>query len=187
VPGGHGSRPSATAIRWGFHRLDAQWAEELVRHAAVGPGDLVLDVGAGHGALVAPLVARGARVVAFELHADRARRLRDRFADAPVTVVRADAADLRLPRRPFLVVANPPFSVLTALLRRLTSPGSRLVRAELVVPRHVAARWSSGRGLADRRFEATMWGIPRSALRPRPASDVAVLRLTRSSRVLGRR
>jgi 23S rRNA (adenine-N6)-dimethyltransferase len=60
------------------------------------------------------LVAAGARVVAVELHPVRCASLRRRFAQDRVVVVRADARDLRLPRRPFRVVANPPFVVTTA-------------------------------------------------------------------------
>jgi 23S rRNA (adenine-N6)-dimethyltransferase len=145
----------------------------------VRTGELVLDIGAGDGALVAPLVGRGARVIAFELHAERARQLRDRFGDAAVKVVQADASDLRLPRRPFRVVANPPFTITAALLRRLTSPGSRLVQADLLVPRHVAARWTAGRVPAAARYVATMEPVPRHALQPSPPNDVALLRLTR--------
>jgi hypothetical protein len=71
------------------------------------------------------LVSSGARVVAVELHPTRANVLRTRFRHQPVVVAEADAADLRLPRRPFSVVANPPFAVTTALLRRLLGRGSR--------------------------------------------------------------
>ncbi len=39
--------------------------------AVVRPGELVLDTGAGRGALTAGLVERGARVVAVELHPAR--------------------------------------------------------------------------------------------------------------------
>ena len=147
--------------------------------AGIGPGDLVLDIGAGRGALTDPLVRAGARVVAVELHPQRAASLRERFAGAPVTVVAADAADLRLPRRPFRVVANPPFALTTAILRRLLHPRSRLVSADLVVPRHVAARWAAGRGAGDRgRFSArVLRPLPRHAFRPPPPGDVAVLRI----------
>ncbi|HEY9333262.1 MAG TPA: rRNA adenine N-6-methyltransferase family protein, partial [Kribbella sp.] len=112
--------------------------------AGIVPGELVLDVGAGLGALTAPLVRAGARVVAVELHPGRADRLRRRFADAPVTVVRADAGDLRLPSRPFRVVSSPPYNISTLLLKRLLSPGSRLVSADLVLQRQVANRWVRG-------------------------------------------
>ena len=151
--------------------------------AGIRPGDLVLDVGAGTGAVTAALVAAGARVVAVELHPVRARLLAERFPLSAVAVVRADAADLRLPRRPFRVVANPPFSVSTALLRRLLAPGSRLLGADLVVPRHVAVRWAVGRAPGSGRWRRTFDArvvrpVPRSAFRPPPPGDVVVLRLS---------
>ena len=94
------------------------------------------------------------------------------------------ATDLRLPRRPFRVVANPPFSITTALIRRLLSGGSRLVTADLVVPRHVAVRWARGRAPgADRwrrTFGASVSGrLPSTAFRPRPPGPIAVLRVER--------
>jgi 23S rRNA (adenine-N6)-dimethyltransferase len=110
--------------------------------------------------------------------------LRERFADDPVTVVRTDATDLRLPRRPFRVVANPPFAATTAILRRLLSPGSRLVTADLVVPRGVARRWTDrrapGAGRWQRTFDARVVAtVPGSAFRPRPPGATVVLRIER--------
>lgn len=174
----------AAPPRWGYHRLDRRWAARLVADAQVRPGDLVLDVGAGEGALTGPLLACGARVVAVELHPGRARVLRDAFRTGQVTVVVADASDLRLPRRPFRVVANPPFAATTALLRRLTAPGSRLVRADLVVPWHAAERWSRGSAPGAQRWgrEFDAWvarRLPRDAVRPAAPSGVAVLVLRR--------
>jgi 23S rRNA (adenine-N6)-dimethyltransferase len=152
--------------------------------AGIKPGELVLDVGAGLGALTAPLVRAGAQVVAFELHPARADRLRRRFADAPVTVVRADAADLRLPSRPFRVVSSPPYNISTALLKRLLAPGSRLVSADLVLQRQVANRWARGDAPgANRwfRYYDPSIGIrlPRRAFSPPPHVDSAVLVLRR--------
>jgi 23S rRNA (adenine-N6)-dimethyltransferase len=131
---------------WGWYRLGDSWARRVVADAKIDAGDLVVDIGAGTGALTAPLVRSGARVVAVELHRGRADELRRRFAEDRVTVVRADASHLRLPRQPFRVVANPPFGITTPLLRRLLAPGSRLLAADLVLPRPVAMRWASGRG-----------------------------------------
>jgi 23S rRNA (adenine-N6)-dimethyltransferase len=129
--------------RWGWHELTDRAASRLVTGAQLRPGTLVLDLGAGRGAITHRLIASGARVIAVELHPTRAEELRRRFAGSSVTVVRADVSDLRLPRRPFRVVANPPFAAVTAVLRRLVAPGSRLVRADLVVPAYVARRWTS--------------------------------------------
>jgi 23S rRNA (adenine-N6)-dimethyltransferase len=176
--------PASGNSPWGWHRLSPSWAERIVADAGIAPGDLVVDIGAGTGAVTAPLVAAGARVVAVELHPRRLAVLRERFADDGVTVVRADAADLWLPRRPFRVVASPPFGVTSQVLKRLLSPGSRLVQADLVVQRAAARRWASGRAPG-----AGRWGrdysigigraLPRAAFAPRPHVDCVTLRITR--------
>jgi 23S rRNA (adenine-N6)-dimethyltransferase len=156
----------------------------VVDHAEVHPGELVLDVGAGHGALTGRLVDAGARVVAVELHHGRAARLRERFAAEPVTVVRADAASLRLPRQPFRVVASPPYGISTALLSRLLAPGSRLVAADLVLQLQLVKRYCEGRAPGAGRWQRT-WSLerglslPRRAFRPPPQVDSVVLVIRR--------
>lgn len=166
-------RPAGRARNWSWNRLDERFAAELVEAADIRPGELVLDLGAGDGTITARLVERGARVIAFELHPQRAAHLRRRFEGCGVTVVSADVRDLRLPRRRFRVVANPPFAGVSAVLGRLTHHASRLDRADLLVPRSVADAWSrrwerpgSRFGVAGRR------PIPRSAFTPRPRIDV---------------
>lgn len=176
--------PASGGSRWGWHRLAPRWADTFVAEAGVRPGELVVDIGAGTGALTAPLVAAGARVIAVELHPRRLTALRERFADDPVTVVRADATDLRLPRRPFRVVANPPFAATSAVLKRLLAPGSRLQRADLVVQRAAGRRWADGRapgaGRWARDYRVDLGRpIPRSAFAPRPQVDCVTLRITR--------
>jgi 23S rRNA (adenine-N6)-dimethyltransferase len=118
------------------------------------------------------------------LHPQRAAYLRGQFDQRDVRVVHADGSDLRLPRRPFKVVSNPPFGITTSLVKRLVSPGSRLIRADLLVPWHAAERWSTrnapGRGRWDSDFMVHVGRPPPpSAFRPRPPNDVAVLVVVR--------
>lgn len=171
------------AGRWGWHRLERTVAERLVADAALRSGALVLDVGAGDGVITEVLVEAGHRVVAVELHAGRADGLRRRFGDR-VTVVRADAADLRLPRRAFHVVANPPFGVSAALLGHLLHPGSRLGSARLVLQDQVARRWASTAAPGYRRwagnYQVTAGArVPRRAFTPRPRVDARILEIRR--------
>ena len=174
-----------TARAWGWHRLAESWARRVVAAADVRPGDLVLDVGAGEGALTGPLLAAGARVIAVELHADRRAALRRRFG-SDVTLVGADASSLRLPRRPFRVVSSPPYSVSTALLRRLLAPGSQLRSADLVLQRAVVARFVDGRAPGSGRWSRDFvlhrgLALPRTAFTPPPRVDSAVLVIRASS------
>jgi 23S rRNA (adenine-N6)-dimethyltransferase len=152
---------------WGWHRLDHEWAARIVAEAGIRPGELVLDIGAGEGALTAPLI----RVVAVELHPGRADRLRHQFPQ--VTVVHTDATSLRLPSRPFRVVASPPYGITAGLLGLLFAPGSRLVAADLVLQRAVVRKHASRQ---VRGFRMSMGPpVPRCAFRPPPQVDSAVL------------
>jgi len=139
----------------------------------------VLDLGAGTGALTVPLLQAGARVLAVELHPGRAAVLRERVAAATgVRVLEADVTRLRLPSRPFRVVANPPYAVRAQLVRRLLARDSRMYAADLVLDRRVVRQivarrhpraWNATRGLT----------VPRGGFVPPPPVDAAVLVLRR--------
>lgn len=146
------------------------------------PGELVFDIGAGEGALTAHLVRAGARVVAVELHPRRVGVLRERFPG--ITVVHADAASIRLPGRPFRVVANPPYGISSRLLRTLLAPNSGLVAADLVLQRALVCKFASRNA---RRFTLTVGlMLPRRAFLPPPHVDSAVLVVRAGSAVTGR-
>ena len=158
---------------WGWHRLADEWAARVVAAGGVRPGELVLDIGAGTGALTGPLVRAGARVVAVELHPGRAALLRQRFPQ--ITVVQADAVNLRLPGRPFRVVASPPYGITADLLDLLLAAGTRLVRADLVLQRAVVRKYADHRRAARAHRMSTGLVVPRHAFRPPPRVDSAVL------------
>ena len=177
-------RDSGSRRAWGWYCLADEWAARVVADAGIRPGQLVIDLGAGTGALTAPLVATGARVIAVELHPGRARQLRDRFAGSDVTVVERDLATFRWPSRPFRVLANPPYEGATALLRGLLDRRNGLVAADLVLPRALALR-SCARARAGRfrGFELSLGrSLPGVAFRPTPRVDSAVLVVRRRGR-----
>ena len=157
-------------------------AAELVRSAQVEPGDLVVDIGAGGGALTSALVRAGADVVAIELDPLLAARLRERFP----RVIEGDALDVPLPCRPFRVVANLPFAIGTPLLRRLLRPETALRSADVIVDWRLAMKraavWPTTRLGVEwgTWFELTVVRrLSRCCFSPPPSVDAAVLRATR--------
>ena len=132
------------ARRPGQHFLrSVRVVRSLVDAAAVQPGELVVDVGAGRGAITAELIRRRAEVWAVEAEPALAAVLRERFG-AHVRVLEADARHLRWPARPFSVVANLPFAGANEILGPLLGdPTVPLCRAELVLQWEAAAKRSA--------------------------------------------
>jgi 23S rRNA (adenine-N6)-dimethyltransferase len=162
---------------------------ELVRAAGIRRDELVLDLGAGTGALTAALARAGARVVAVEIDPALAAGLRRRFPRAAVQNV--DALRFQLPGEPFKVVANLPFEGATGILRRLLDPCTRLQSADVIV------QW----GLAEKRAAVwpstqlgSYWGawfelsvsrrLPSCVFAPPPTVDAGVLRVVRRAEPL---
>ncbi len=176
----------------GVHFLSSRPAiDRLIRSSGVGAGDLVIDFGAGPGAITEPLSRTGSRVLAVEREERFVEALRRRFADRPqVRVVHDDLRRVRLPRRDFAVVANVPFGVSTPLLRRLLTPApGRLARADLVVEWGLAKRLTA----RPRSREQAWWAarfdlrlvrrVPAGCFRPAPSVDAAHLSIRRVSPV----
>ena len=177
---GRDYRPTGSRRHWGWHPLTPDWAGTLVADSPVRPGDLVVDLGAGTGAITRPLLDAGARVIAVELHPRRVQELR-RTLGPRATVVAADLRALRLPRRPFRVVASPPYQLSTALVALLLG-SDRLLSADLVLQRSAARRLAESPPGArhTRRFRLDVGrAVPRSAFSPPPQVDSAVLRIRR--------
>lgn len=147
-----GIRPSK---RWGQHFLVSPRAlDRILDAAALGPGDSVLEVGAGIGTLTAALASRGGRVTAIEVD----RRLLPAIgaATAPLSNVRVVAGDVLAadlaglfdgpPDASRKVVANLPYNIAAPVLVRLLDPALRLTRAVVTVQREVAERITASPG-----------------------------------------
>ncbi|HET6837080.1 MAG TPA: 16S rRNA (adenine(1518)-N(6)/adenine(1519)-N(6))-dimethyltransferase RsmA [Gemmatimonadales bacterium] len=152
------------------------------------PGDTVLEIGPGPGALTGALLERAARVVAIEKDDELIEPLRSRYP--ALEVVRGDALDLdwhALARGPFLAAGNIPYNITSPLLdKALTPPPPR--RIVFLVQKEVAERVTAQPGTGEygaltvgvqtAAMAERLFTVPAGAFRPRPKVDSAVLRLT---------
>ena len=176
----------------GQHFLaDQRVVERLLARLALRPGELVVDVGAGRGALTYPLAHAGARVIAVErdprLVGALRRSVLHRGLAERVQVVKADLRRFRWPRTAYRVVANPPFGLTTDLLARLLDdPQLGPERAHLLVQQEVARRRVTQPPDTLRSAAWAPWWtfsfgerVDRGAFRPAPTVDAAWLHIER--------
>lgn len=164
----------------------------IVRAGALSPDALVLEPGAGEGALTRHLATGERRVVAYEIDPRLAAHLRRRLGDRPrLRLVQGDFLRARPPREPFAVVGNIPYSRTTDIVRWcLAAP--RLESATLLTQLEFARR-VTGSGGRWRLLTVTAWPefdwrlldrVRRESFTPVPRTDSAVLRIERRTRPL---
>ena len=124
----------------------------IARLASVGPGDRVLEIGAGLGSLTLALAETGASVTAVEIDRYLLPALRSVVEPAGVTVVEGDA--LRMDWAPVLggvdggwvLVANLPYNVATPLVADLLDLVPSIERMLVMVQKEVGERLAAGVG-----------------------------------------
>ena len=93
---------------------------ELVGHSNVRRRDTVIDIGAGSGAISAVLARRAACVIAYENESQALILLRRNMARyGNVKIVAQDFLRAELPREPYKVFANIPFSLSSKIVAKL--------------------------------------------------------------------
>lgn len=176
--------------RFGQHFLhDPGVRARIVAAIAPVPGDVVVEIGPGEGALTAPLLERVTRLEAIEIDRDLAARLVAAFPPDRLRVHCADALTFdygMLPER-LRLVGNLPYNVSTPLLFRLAEFADRvrdmhfMLQLE-VVERMVARPSTSAYGrlsvMLQTRFRLEkLFRVSRGAFRPPPNVESAVVRL----------
>lgn len=170
---------------------DRSAIDRVVRAVRPTPGELTIEVGAGTGQLTRVLARALARVdgrlLAYEVDPDLSARLARRCADLPnVTPAPGDFLAAEPPAEPFAVVGNIPYAA-TAPIVRWCLHAPRLRAATLVTQLEYArkrtgdyGRWSLLTVRTWPEFDWRLAGrLPRTAFRPVPRVDGAILRLAR--------
>jgi len=143
----------------GQHFLDDEAAaDRIVAHARLSDDDVVLEIGAGLGALTVRLVRRAAAVYAVERDAALIPLLQSELPSAHrhrVTLLSQDILRVDLDAiaakegRPLVVVGNLPYNISSQILVRLIHHRSSIDRAVLMFQSELAQRLMASPGGRD--------------------------------------
>jgi 16S rRNA (adenine1518-N6/adenine1519-N6)-dimethyltransferase len=172
--------------------VDPNLQRKIVEALGAGPDDEVLEVGPGRGALTRHLVGRVRRLVLVELDDALAAELGAAYGDrADVEVVHGDVLRVRLADHVrdasrLRVVGNIPYNITTPILFRLLER-PRPAEVVLMVQDEVAERivaepgtkayGALAVGVQSVARAERLFGVGRSAFRPVPRVDSAVVRV----------
>lgn len=190
----YGIRP--TRAKGQSFLVNARVREQLLAAAELEPGEVVLEIGGGLGALTLPLAERARWTVVVEKDSACVEALRHLLlSSAPVDVHHADALKApledwlarRAQGRPIVVVSNLPYSASKPLLQRLLGLKHPWRRMVLTLQREVAQRLMARPGEEGygplslsvwARAEARLlFRIPPSAFYPKPEVESAAVAL----------
>ncbi len=170
--------------------VDRAALEQVVSAAEINAGDEVLEVGAGLGSLSRLLAQTAKRVVAVELDEKLLPVLSDMLQSYKnVDIIHADILELDLGELfsipGYLVVANIPYYITSALLRHLLETNQKPSRLVLTVQKEVAERICAKPGKYSLlALSVQVYGeprvvvkIPAGAFYPVPKVDSAVVRV----------
>lgn len=155
----------------------------------IHPGDRVIEIGPGKGALTEILLARGARLAVIEIDRDLCALIRSRFGT--VDVHEADALSLEWPAvagsEDYLVAGNIPYNITSPLLEKAFAQSPLPKRVVFTVQKEVADRVTAQPGtkaygaltvgIAAQAEATRLFTVTPGAFHPPPRVESAVLLL----------
>jgi 16S rRNA (adenine1518-N6/adenine1519-N6)-dimethyltransferase len=182
-----------TRKRFGQHFLHDPGVRQRILDAIdARPGQHVVEVGPGPGALTAGLIESAGRIDAIEIDRDLAATLRGRFGDAlelhEGDALKYDFAALaRLRGGPLRIVGNLPYNISTPLLFHLLDSVEHITDLHVMLQREVIERMAAVPGshaygrltvmLAPRLQITHLFDVGPGAFQPPPRVWSAVARL----------
>lgn len=176
--------------RFGQHFLtDRHYLARIVAAIDPKPGEAIVEIGPGPGALTEQLAERVERLHVIEIDRDLVARLRERFPADRVVVHEGDVLEFdfaTLPA-PLRVVGNLPYNISTPILFQVADHAQRIsdcvfMLQKEVVERMVAAPGSAEYGRLSVMLQyhfamASAFKVPPGAFTPPPKVDSAVVRM----------
>lgn len=177
--------------------IDPTYIHKIVDSLSLSPGETLIEIGAGRGALTEALLATGANVVAIEIDRDLHPILAERFTAYPnFTLIADDILQVDVEQlferlgisETAKLVGNLPYNISTAILQRVIVTRRLFSVAVFMFQREVVERITARPGDSERGFltvmtesafdTAHLFDVPPAAFSPRPNVWSSVVSLT---------
>lgn len=171
--------------------IDKNVLDKIVEVAELNKYDFVLEIGPGLGALTEELTERACGVVAIEADKKLAHELREKFKIVKnLKIIEEDFLKLDLSKldlkKDYKVVANLPYSITSATIRKIMEADSKPSMAVLMVQKEVAERICAKSGnmnllaLSVQYFGTPklLFTVSKESFWPVPKVDSAVIKIT---------
>jgi 16S rRNA (adenine1518-N6/adenine1519-N6)-dimethyltransferase len=187
---GGAARAHVPRKRFGQHFLhDPGVLRRIVDAIAPAPGDGIVEIGPGEGALTRVLLARLPRLTAIEIDRDLAARLAEEFPPERLTIHCADALefDFSALAPDSRIVGNLPYNISTPFLFHVAEHAARFRDLHFMLQREVVDRMVAKASTSDygrlsvmlqTRFRMKkLFSVAPGAFRPPPKVESAIVRL----------
>ncbi len=175
--------------RFGQHFLvDHGVIDDIVTAIDPKPGEALVEIGPGLGALTLPLLERCQRLTVIELDRDLAARLRRNSALEVIEadVLKVDFAAMARDRK-LRIVGNLPYNISTPILFHLLPAAAAVTDQHFMLQREVVARMAAVPGNKDygrlsvmlqwRYHVEALFDVPPEAFEPPPRVVSAIVRM----------
>ena len=173
--------------------------DRLAREIHLGNDETAIEIGPGLGAVTRLMLERAGRVIAIEFDRNLIPILQEKFgAHDNFTLIQRDAllvdfCELMQPAREAKIVANLPYNIATAIVRRFVEQRRCLPEITLVLQKEVVDRLTAPPNSKERGFISVLlqayydaerlFHIGPHSFRPAPKVWSSAMRLTRKAEV----
>lgn len=174
--------------------IDGNIIRKIVSAIAPKPGQTMVEIGPGLGALTEPLLEEAGHLHVVEIDRDLIARLRERYTPEQLTIAEGDALkfDFGTLPAPLRVVGNLPYNISTPLLFHLADYAEQVTDMTFMLQKEVVQRMVAEPDTADYgrlsvmlqyRFDmAKLFDVPPGAFRPAPKVTSAIVWLRPKAR-----
>ncbi|MFM2414706.1 MAG: dimethyladenosine transferase, rRNA (adenine1518-N6/adenine1519-N6)-dimethyltransferase [Candidatus Parcubacteria bacterium] len=180
----------------GQHFLTSEKAlRTMVRSANLTPGEIVLEIGPGKGALTLPLLEAGAHVIAIEKDNDMVSVLEKTalqwiqrgaltLVSGDIRALDSDTLEALVPKKHYKVIANIPYYITGEIIRQFLTIEPQPTSMTLLIQKEVAERIARDTKESILSLSVKVYGTPRyietvpaGAFSPPPSVDSAILHI----------